>query len=362
VSKNKRWHKLESGQALMEYWPTIPAAIMIIISTGLVVNFLRGSFSQTADALNRVSEEICETDEDENSGPSTTVVGDKLVELVSVNYDGSDTTIIYRVTEAPVEKGNNGLGNGEDGQPPGAPPVNDGAGTSPGDPGNKGGPDKDAETGDTTDETSGNIIIHIQSGVTDNIVDGEGTYTILSNGIEIVNSDSKGNGNDKPKGNNGVGNGEDGQPPGEPPVNDGEGTSPGDPGNKGGPDKDAETGDSTGDDDKPKGNNGVGNGEDDQPPGEPPVNDGEGTSPGDPGNKGGPKKIKILSRQIMNIQLQLEGSTTTIDFKSGNSYEIGILLSGEYDFQPVTVTSSSGDASGVISGPVAVIVKESSDC
>lgn len=34
-------------------------------------------------------------------------------------------------------KGNNGVGNGQDPQPPGNPPVNDGAGTSPGNPGNK---------------------------------------------------------------------------------------------------------------------------------------------------------------------------------------------------------------------------------
>jgi hypothetical protein len=39
-----------------------------------------------------------------------------------------------------------------------------------------------------------------------------------------------------------------------------------------------------------KGNNGVGNGVDPQPPGNPPVNDGSGTSPGNPGNKGGAKK------------------------------------------------------------------------
>ena len=38
----------------------------------------------------------------------------------------------------------------------------------------------------------------------------------------------------------------------------------------------------------PKGNNGVGNGLDPQPPGNPPINDGPGTSPGNPGNKGGP--------------------------------------------------------------------------
>ena len=37
-----------------------------------------------------------------------------------------------------------------------------------------------------------------------------------------------------------------------------------------------------------RGNNGVGNGFDPQPPGNPPINDGIGTSPGNPGNRGGP--------------------------------------------------------------------------
>jgi hypothetical protein len=36
---------------------------------------------------------------------------------------------------APVVKGNNGVGNGLDPQPPGNPPINDGPGTSPGNPG-----------------------------------------------------------------------------------------------------------------------------------------------------------------------------------------------------------------------------------
>lgn len=39
------------------------------------------------------------------------------------------------------------------------------------------------------------------------------------------------------------------------------------------------------------GNNGVGNGLDPQPPGNPPINDGPGTSPGNPGNRGGANKI-----------------------------------------------------------------------
>jgi hypothetical protein len=36
------------------------------------------------------------------------------------------------------EKGNNGVGNGLDPQPPGNPPVNDGPGTGPGNPGRGG--------------------------------------------------------------------------------------------------------------------------------------------------------------------------------------------------------------------------------
>ena len=39
--------------------------------------------------------------------------------------------------EKDKEKGNNGLGNGIDPQPPGNPKVNDGPGASPGNPGNK---------------------------------------------------------------------------------------------------------------------------------------------------------------------------------------------------------------------------------
>lgn len=34
-------------------------------------------------------------------------------------------------------KGNNGVGNGLDPQPPGNPPINDGPGTGPGNPGNR---------------------------------------------------------------------------------------------------------------------------------------------------------------------------------------------------------------------------------
>jgi hypothetical protein len=38
-----------------------------------------------------------------------------------------------------IASSNNGVGNGLDGQPPGNPPINDGGGTSPGNPGRRGG-------------------------------------------------------------------------------------------------------------------------------------------------------------------------------------------------------------------------------
>ena len=100
-------------------------------------------------------------------------------------------------------KGNNGVGNGVDPQPPGNPPINDGPGTGPGNPGNRGGHKDDSPTGGTTPGTPGNT-------------DDSGT-----GGSEVTN----------PKGNNGLGNGQDPPPPGNQPVNDGTGTEPGNPGN-----------------------------------------------------------------------------------------------------------------------------------
>ena len=55
-------------------------------------------------------------------------------------FKAGGATIVVSA-ESPVSpvKGNNGVGNGVDPQPPGNPPPNDGPGTSPGNPGNKGG-------------------------------------------------------------------------------------------------------------------------------------------------------------------------------------------------------------------------------
>ena len=53
---------------------------------------------------------------------------------------GGATVVVKPEEELSPVKGNNGVGNGVDPQPPGNPPINDGPGTGPGNPGNKGGP------------------------------------------------------------------------------------------------------------------------------------------------------------------------------------------------------------------------------
>jgi len=54
-------------------------------------------------------------------------------------YKAGGATIVVKPEDGlspTTQNGNNGVGNGVDPQPPGNPPVNDGPGTSPGNPGN----------------------------------------------------------------------------------------------------------------------------------------------------------------------------------------------------------------------------------
>jgi len=55
---------------------------------------------------------------------------------------GGATIVVKAESSVSPVKGNNGVGNGQDPQPPGNPPINDGPGTGPGNPGNKGGANK----------------------------------------------------------------------------------------------------------------------------------------------------------------------------------------------------------------------------
>jgi hypothetical protein len=85
-------------------------------------------------------QDIPRTDEDrraflQTAGKIAVVVPPAMSLLLST---GMSSTAIA-ASGSSVEKGNNGVGNGVDPQPPGNPPINDGPGTGPGDPGNRGG-------------------------------------------------------------------------------------------------------------------------------------------------------------------------------------------------------------------------------
>jgi len=195
-------------------------------------------------------------------------------------------------------KGNNGVGNGIDPQPPGNPPVNDGPGAGPGNPGSKGGPGK--AHGPPPGKGPGKP------------EDDEGPAKGKGPGGEEGPGKGKGPGGPPPGKGKGVG----GPPPGK---GGGKEELEGDGKLKCGFDRDhfkqGLKKQGKGDDDceretaehfkkqhpdggachcscdhskgGAKGNNGVGNGIDPQPPGNPSVNDGPGAGPGHPGNRGG---------------------------------------------------------------------------
>ena len=87
--------------------------------------------------------------------PTNQLPAQKMVQVMVPQYvevPGYGTVVRYVPTLVPQSssaplgylgngrpKGNNGVGNGIDPQPPGNPPINDGPGTGPGRPGNRGG-------------------------------------------------------------------------------------------------------------------------------------------------------------------------------------------------------------------------------
>jgi hypothetical protein len=67
------------------------------------------------------------------AGKFAVVVPPSMTFLLSTSLNSS------AIAQSAIVYGNNGVGNGLDPQPPGDPPINDGVGTSPGNPGNQGG-------------------------------------------------------------------------------------------------------------------------------------------------------------------------------------------------------------------------------
>lgn len=81
--------------------------------------------------------------------PTTPAYLQKIIPDVNTTRNNAETykvngaTLVVKPNEGEMSptksNGNNGVGNGIDPQPPGNPPINDGPGTGPGNPGNKGG-------------------------------------------------------------------------------------------------------------------------------------------------------------------------------------------------------------------------------
>ena len=92
--KESLWYRLQRGQALVEYWPTIPVGIMVMISAAAIVAPVKQIFQTTADSLNGIS---CEAAPE--VGPTAVDLdGGHRIEVVSSNYNGESTTVVFKVS------------------------------------------------------------------------------------------------------------------------------------------------------------------------------------------------------------------------------------------------------------------------
>ena len=234
---------------MVEYWPTIPAAVMVMICASALVGPIGHIFHQTSDALNLV---VCG---DAPPAYFTLPVG-QVVEILGTDYDSDnnrstftlsvpdDSQVILGFTQEDIQRisqsstdyvtTNSGISFA---------PDTSGVSTSDG--------------RQITLTLSGQVdfVNNLPVTVVDssnNVSSGYIYTTVSYTGQDCVNqssstsqsssTDQSNNGNQngktKPKGNNGVGNGFDDQPPGNPPENDTcADAAPGSPCNKGGANK-----------------------------------------------------------------------------------------------------------------------------
>jgi len=89
------WHRLQRGQAMVEYWPTFPVGIMVMIAASALVGPVGQAFQVTSNHLNG----ICDYD----TTPTATYTdldGGHRIEVVASNYDEDNdrTTVTFRVS------------------------------------------------------------------------------------------------------------------------------------------------------------------------------------------------------------------------------------------------------------------------
>lgn len=227
------WWRFQSGQAMVEYWPTLPAAVMVMICAGAIAGPLGHIFHQTADTLNLV------TCGDAPPAYFTLPVGD-VVEILGTDYDSKhdrstftlsipgDSDTYLALSQEDLERIAQSSDNYDVYEDP-----------STGETGVVFTGDSGVQTSDGQEITltlTGQVDFVDNMEVTviddsDHATSGFIYTTVTYTGEDCANQSSK------TWGNNGVGNGFDDQPPGKPPENDTcADAAPGSPCNRGGAD------------------------------------------------------------------------------------------------------------------------------
>jgi hypothetical protein len=102
------WRNLERGQALTEYWPAIPASILVMVLAGVMTTWMNGAYQKTRNGLTGnwgvsgctpvVAPASTETPG--QTGTTSTMIFNHQFVVVAQSYDaGTDrTTVAYQVT------------------------------------------------------------------------------------------------------------------------------------------------------------------------------------------------------------------------------------------------------------------------
>lgn len=94
--KRSWWQRWQSGQALVEYWPTLPIGIMVSLSAAALVGPLQDAFQTTADSLSGIPCQV-----ETVMGPTyVDLEGGHRIEVTASSYDPvtDRTTVVFKVS------------------------------------------------------------------------------------------------------------------------------------------------------------------------------------------------------------------------------------------------------------------------
>ena len=91
--KGSRWFRWQRGQALAEYWPTIPIGIAIMLSASVLTGFVTRSFEKTIQGFESSGLDCPVGTSAEEEGPSTADMGGPKVEFSGSNMTRRPTSL-----------------------------------------------------------------------------------------------------------------------------------------------------------------------------------------------------------------------------------------------------------------------------